>query len=129
MDQLDQAKSLVLDAETRSPNSYNVHFSRYEIAFLQNDLKEMARQVAWFDAKPEWRTEVLTLQASTSAYFGQIKKARSLLQQAMDIKEAAKDVAGPAGINLFRNYLEAISGNTAHNDAAEVLEFSKNHNL
>jgi hypothetical protein len=65
------------------------------------DLQEMAKQVAWFDAKPEWRTEVLTLQASTSAYFGQIKKARSLLQQAIAIKDPQKTLKGALGSTFF----------------------------
>jgi eukaryotic-like serine/threonine-protein kinase len=100
------------------------HVNMYAIAFHQNDAAEMARQVAWFDAKPELRHEILSEQADAAAYAGQLKQARELTKRAIDSAIAADNKEQAAIWLLNSAWREQLFGNSqiAHDEAMRALD-------
>jgi hypothetical protein len=56
----------------------------YALAFLAGDSAGMAEQSSWFDGKPGYEDEGLSLQSDTEAYAGRLRKALELTRRAVD---------------------------------------------
>jgi tetratricopeptide (TPR) repeat protein len=124
---LEEARPLIAEANAKDPDSPGLRVDLYRLAFLQKDWKGMERQVSFSVGKPGLESQMLWYQAATAAYFGQIKKARSLFHAA----EAAVDRTGAkeaeAGFEAYEAFTEALNGNetAARSRAESALRLSK----
>jgi eukaryotic-like serine/threonine-protein kinase len=115
LNRLDEAKAAYGQALEHKLNHPFFHSNLYDIAFLQNDAKGMAQQVAWGAGKPGVEEGLLASEADTAGYSGQLAKARELSRRAVataqraEGKEAAAGYEGGAAVReaLFSNPAEA----------------------
>ncbi len=126
LNRLDEAKATYTQALERKLEHPYIHADLYLIAFLQNDAAGMRKQAAWSAGKLGPESNMLALQADTSAYSGRLREARVFSRQAMDsadradLREAAATYA--AGLDLR----EALFGNLneAQRGAASAMQRS-----
>lgn len=104
------------------------HVNMFSIAFHQNDEKEMARQIAWFDEKPNLRHEILSEEADAAAYGGHLARAHELTQQAVQSALAVGNKEQAAVWLLNAAWREQLFGNLqrAHDDALRALKIAPN---
>ncbi len=79
LNQLENARATADEANQKKLESIDLHEPLYHLAFLQKDEGEMARQVAWSVGKEGVEDLLLSYQADTAAFTGQIEKARNYL--------------------------------------------------
>ena len=84
----------------------------YGVAFYRNDPSEMAQQVARAGGKPVFEDLLLALEADTSAYSGNLGKAREFSRRAADSAERAGEKVTAAGYNAASSLREALFGNS-----------------
>jgi tetratricopeptide (TPR) repeat protein len=91
----DEAKSAYDQAMAEKLDSDSLGVIRYYLAFVSGDTTTMQAQAAWSAGKPGMEDWVLSIEANTAAYDGQLAKARELSRQAVESAERAgtKDVA------------------------------------
>ncbi|MGA8035356.1 MAG: protein kinase [Candidatus Acidiferrales bacterium] len=82
---VDEAASLAADAQAKKLDSGYLRQSLYLIAFLRNDSKGMAEQVAWSRGKEGLEDTFLAGEADTQAYYGRYRQAESLTKQAAEL--------------------------------------------
>ena len=103
LNRLDEAKATYTQALERKLEHPYIHADLYLIAFLQNDAAGMRQQAAWSAGKLGPESNMLALQADTSAYSGRLREARVFSRQAMDsadradLREAAATYAAGSG--------------------------------
>jgi serine/threonine protein kinase/Tfp pilus assembly protein PilF len=83
VNQLDNAKKKYEEAIAHKVDNPFLHGNRYGVAFLENDLPEMLRQVAAASGKPG-EDVLLSFQSDTEAFYGRLANARKLSQRAID---------------------------------------------
>ena len=83
VNQLDNAKKKYEEAIAHKVDNPFLHGNRYGVAFLENDLPEMQRQVAAASGKPG-EDVLLSFQSDTEAFYGHLTNARKLSQRAID---------------------------------------------
>ena len=88
-----EAQTTAQEAQAKNLDSPNLHSILYQIAFLQDDAPGMARQVSWAAGKPGIEDLMLSNEADTAAYHGQLGKARGLAQKAVVAQLAEKRTA------------------------------------
>ena len=110
LNRLSEAKDVTAQAQARKLDDESIHTNLYSLAFLQGDSAAMAQQVAWFDGKPEFQSDILALESATEAYSGRLSKARELSGRAVAVAKNAqnKDSAALAADAALR---EAMYGN------------------
>jgi eukaryotic-like serine/threonine-protein kinase len=74
----EEARATAAEAQAKNLDSPYLRFDLYRLAFLQNDAAAMAQQVAWAGGKLGVEDVLLGNEADTTAYFGQLGKAREL---------------------------------------------------
>jgi DNA-binding winged helix-turn-helix (wHTH) protein/tetratricopeptide (TPR) repeat protein len=109
----DDAKAVYRQALERKLDSPFFHEGLYQIAFVQNDAAEMARQVAWSESNPGAGDTLLMLKAETAGYTGRLQQAREMSQQASDSAERAGESEAAAGYIAQSALREALFGNAA----------------
>ena len=114
LNRLDQAKATYQAALNRNLDHAYLHADRYAVGFLEGDRTEMDRQVAWAAAKPGAEDLLLSLESDTSAFQGNLGKARELSQQAVDsaLRAGQKETAALWQMNAALR--EAEFGDVAH---------------
>jgi eukaryotic-like serine/threonine-protein kinase len=118
LNRLDEAHSLLDAARSRGADSPTTARLLYLVDFLQNDSAGMAAEAARSLADPDTADSMLSWESSTAAYFGQLSKSRTLIQQAIDSATRAngKDrgaiyrAEAATWEGLFGNTLEARQG-------------------
>lgn len=88
IDRVDEAQAQLRDAHAVGLDG-NLAAIAYSIAFYREDRTEMARQVTAAAGKPGIEDLLLALDADSSAYYGQLGKARALSEHAADSAERA----------------------------------------
>jgi len=113
LNRLDEAATTARDAMAQHLDSPDLHFYLYQLAFLRNDDKGMARQADWAAGKPEAEATLLYFEANSAAYAGQLAKARDLSRQAVAAAQqaGAKEIA--ASCEAAAASWEAFYGNSA----------------
>jgi len=108
-----EAKSLAEEALAKKLDSTDLRIAMYQLAFLENDSEAMAQQTSWAAGRPGDQSLLLSYEADTAAFQGQLNKARELSRQAA----AAADVAGrrerAGGCEAVAALREALLGNGA----------------
>jgi tetratricopeptide (TPR) repeat protein len=96
LNRLDEAKAIAQEAQARNVDAPYLYFDIYTIAFLQHDSAGMAKLGERISKSPEYEDQIFSIESDTSAYFGEMVKARELLRRAMESATGAdaKDRSG-----------------------------------
>jgi tetratricopeptide (TPR) repeat protein/predicted Ser/Thr protein kinase len=113
LNRLAEARSVADQALSKNLDSSDLHLYLYELAFLKKDAPAMAQQVSWARDRPGKANALLSMEASTAAYFGRLSAARDLSRQAAASasQAGAKELA--TGCEAAAALWEALYGNTA----------------
>jgi serine/threonine protein kinase/tetratricopeptide (TPR) repeat protein len=103
----------------------------YLSAFLTGDTKQMAQITAAIMGKPGWKEWLLPVQADTEGWYGRLKKARALTEQAIDLEQRDDDDEVAAVDQLAAALREAAGGNRqlARGNAIRALKMSQAHDI
>ncbi|HEY1262247.1 MAG TPA: winged helix-turn-helix domain-containing protein [Terriglobales bacterium] len=131
LNRLDEAKATVREAQAKHIDSPEIHVNLYWADFLQNDSAGMEREAAAVESDRGYRYEMLNRESDTALYRGQLAKARTLAQGAIesarneDEKEAAAVYAAQAAVR------EALIGNAgeARRGARTALTSSRGRDV
>ena len=111
LNRLDEAKATFTRARERKLDIPLFALGLYQIAFLENDAKGMAEQVAKTAGVAGIEDAILALEADTAAYSGRVKDARELTRRAMDAAERVGEKDPPAMYLATSGLREAWYGN------------------
>jgi tetratricopeptide (TPR) repeat protein len=109
---LDEAKAAYEVALQRKLSHPFFHTDLYGIAFLENDKSAMTQQVALSVDQPGIEDELLSLEADTAAYSGQLRNAREFSRRAMDSAKRAGENEMTATYSAMSALREALFGNS-----------------
>jgi serine/threonine protein kinase/tetratricopeptide (TPR) repeat protein len=112
LDRLDEAKAIYEQAVARKPDLMFLRMVRYYLAFLQNDEASMRQQLDWARGKTDRQSQMLWAESETAAYHGQLKKARSLAQTAVQDSKTSDNAEHGAMLTALEAAREAEFGNT-----------------
>jgi eukaryotic-like serine/threonine-protein kinase len=84
LNRLEEAKSTYRKALERRIDGPYLHTDMYVVAFLENDAAEMQRQIDLATSMPGAEDWLFSQQSDTSAFSGQLTKARAFSRQAVD---------------------------------------------
>jgi eukaryotic-like serine/threonine-protein kinase len=122
---LNEARSVAEEALAKKLDSPYLCFYLYQLAFLQNDASGRAQQIAWAAGKPGVEDVLLSAEADTAAYSGQLGKAREFSRQAVVSAGRAEKKETAAGYEANAALREALLGNAVQarqrGDAALAL--------
>jgi serine/threonine protein kinase/Tfp pilus assembly protein PilF len=90
LNRLDESKQAAQRALTRWPDRPGFHWMLYEIAFLQNDVREMKKQIDSLSGTPGEESAEIS-QANTEAYFGRLHSSREFSRRALNVQKAANE--------------------------------------
>ena len=124
MQQFDEARQIIHEAQARKLDDYILHNALYALAFLGLDSAAMAEQQQWFAGKPDYENFGLSLASDTEAYEGHQGKARELTKRAVDSAIRADNKEGGAIWQANAALEQAAYGNPAEarQSAAEALK-------
>ena len=110
---LEQAQATYARAVARKLDSSSfLHVHPYQLAFLQNDVAGMARQVARSAGKPGLEDLLLALESDTAAYSGRLRDAREFSRRAMDSAGRADAKESSALYSALSGLRGALFGNS-----------------
>jgi eukaryotic-like serine/threonine-protein kinase len=109
----EEARATAQEAQAKNLNSTWLRMNLYVLAFLQNDAKAMARQVAWATGKSGVDDWLLTKEADTVAYSGRLMKAREFSSRAVASAERAGNNETAGRYEADASLREALFGNGA----------------
>jgi len=113
LNRLDEARATAAEAQAKKLDSPYLRFLLYQLAFLQNDAAGMAQQVAWASGKSGWEDVFAAEEADSTAYSGELGKARELSRRAIASAERAEEKETAAGYEADAALREALFGNAA----------------
>ena len=110
MDRVEDAAATAREARAKGLDSA-LGPTVYLIAFHQNDVPEMVRQVAAAAGKTGEEDLLLALDADTAAYFGHLRRARELSRQASNSARRAGEKEASATYENVASLREGLFGN------------------
>jgi eukaryotic-like serine/threonine-protein kinase len=110
---LKEARSVASEAQTKNLDSPYLRLYLYQAAFAQNDTAGMAQQVAWAAGKPGIEDILMSVEADTASYVGQLEKAREFSRQAIDSAKLAGERETASSYEAAAALREALFGNSA----------------
>ena len=110
LNRLDEANQVAQRALARWPDAAGPRWVLYNVAFLGNDTKGMAEQLAALSGKPG-EEGLLSAQSFTDAYFGHLGRAREFSQRAVQVEKSANLKEGVAVEEALESLWEAEFGN------------------
>jgi hypothetical protein len=114
LDRLDEAASVLKQANARGIHSLPLHEAGYDLAFLRGDSAEMAREAAaWAAADPGREDMVTELESDTAAYGGHLAQANDLTARAVASARRMGEKERAAGYLAEAALCEALVGNIA----------------
>jgi tetratricopeptide (TPR) repeat protein len=105
-----EARATATEALARNLDSPFLRDDLYELAFLENDASEMARQVAWASGKPGAEDLILAMESHTAVFTGQVGKARDFFRRAVASAERANEKETAALYQADAAQWEALFG-------------------
>jgi eukaryotic-like serine/threonine-protein kinase len=100
LNRLEEAKEVYKEAIERKVDTWGVHLSRYNAAFLEPDHAEMDRQLAWGTAQPGVKPLFEWDESDSAAFFGQLKRAREMSRRALESAARAGEKEIAAELHL-----------------------------
>jgi serine/threonine protein kinase/tetratricopeptide (TPR) repeat protein len=113
MNRRKEAKSVAEEALEKKLDSADLRIALYQLAFLENDGGSMAQQMSWAAGRPGDQSMLLSYEADTAAFLGQLNKARELSRQAVAAAEVAGRRERAGGCQAEAALREALFGNGA----------------
>jgi eukaryotic-like serine/threonine-protein kinase len=113
MNRFEDARSLAVEALTKRLDSPPLRLGWYQLGFLQNDTAEMAKQVNWAMGQTGIEDALLSAEADSAAFCGQLSKARDFTRQAVASALKADEKETAAGYEADAALREALFGNPA----------------
>jgi tetratricopeptide (TPR) repeat protein len=113
LNRFDEGKAVYQQAMARKLEDSALHANLYGIAFLQEDVAEMERQIAWAAGKPGAEDLLLSLASDTEAFYGRLSRARALSLRAIDSAQRSDQKETAAGWQMNAALREAEFGNVA----------------
>jgi tetratricopeptide (TPR) repeat protein len=110
---LNEAKSILDDAQARNLASKFMRSNLHYLAFLRGDTPAMEQQLAAVRDKPGDEDPLLSQQSDTEAYYGRLRRAREISRQAVESATRAGAKEAAAGWLVNAALREAEYGNAA----------------
>jgi len=131
LDRLDEAEKSIQRATERKLELPDLLLLRFHIAFLRGDRPAMEREMALSRAEPGAEDWVTHSEALVLARSGQLQKARTMSQRAVDLAEQAGQQERAATYITGKAVWEAFYGNApeSRRDAMAALEISKGRDV
>ena len=131
VNRLDEAKATFDQALAFKLDDPALRSSMYSLAFLQNDLAMMQKQVDWASGKPGAEDQLLSQDSDTKAYFGHLAKARELSRRAVDSasNNGAKETAAIWQGNAALREAEFGNSDAARRDARAALDLASTRDV
>jgi eukaryotic-like serine/threonine-protein kinase len=111
LNRFEEAKTTADEGQAKNLDSPELRFTLYMLAFLKNDVAEMAQQVAWSARKLAVEDVLLVNEADTAAYSGRLKEGREFSRRAMDSAEQAGEKETAETYSAASGLREALFGN------------------
>jgi len=108
----DEAKAVMAQAQSHRMDPWYFHEISYQIAFIQSDPVEMKKQVEWARGRPE-EADIRNYEFMAAGASGQIRKARELCQQAVDLAQSHNLKEAAARYLAMEAWWEAMVGNSS----------------
>jgi len=127
----DEVKQIAKQAQERGLDATDVHILLYEVAFLENDAKEMEAQLAPLLVKPDGgEFDAFVMQSRTEAYFGRLRNSLENLNRGLEIARRGSNNELAAQVRDAEALEEAEFGNPgdARRAAATALTLSTGRN-
>jgi eukaryotic-like serine/threonine-protein kinase len=123
LNRFNEARAAGDDALSKNLDSAELRLYLYQLAFLNNDLPGMAKQVSWSAGKSGEENLMLYMEAGTAAYSGKLSAARDFSRQAATSAGHAGEKEMEAGCEAAAALWEAFYGNAseARQHAAKTL--------
>ena len=96
LNRLDDAKLVLEQARARTPDSWNLRWGLYRLAFLQDDKNDMQEQMQWAINKPDVEDLILREQSETEAYYGKLRRSHEISERAQEMALRAGESARAA---------------------------------
>jgi eukaryotic-like serine/threonine-protein kinase len=113
LNRFSEARAAADEAIAKNFDSPSLRLYLYKLAFLQNDVDGMAKQVAWAKGKPVPENLLLNALGDTDVYAGQLAKAREISKQAVASAEHVQGKEVSAAWEASAALREALFGYTA----------------
>ena len=128
--QLDEAEAVFKQAEDRNLVFQGHSRSLYLLAFLKGDTKKMA-QLAASPMTPGTEDPMLSAESDTEAWYGRLRAATNLTQQAINVAERKDARETAAGYLARQSWLEADMGEPeqAAHDARMAIKLALNRDI
>jgi tetratricopeptide (TPR) repeat protein len=123
LNRFDEARKTLEEAGSLNFDDDAMHVNSYRLAFLQDDEHGMDEHASWFDAKPEYQSEMLRVRSQRTAYAGHMKQAREFTVRAVDTSQRVDNIESAAFAHTDSALREALYGNfpLARREAAAAL--------
>jgi tetratricopeptide (TPR) repeat protein len=131
LNRVDEAEAVYKQAAERKMENELLLQSRYWLAFLKGDAKQMAQLVFAAMGKPGAEDLLLATQADTEGWYGELKNAHELTGRAMDSaqhNDAKENAAGYQAAAALRE-VEAGNREQARADATAALKLAPNRDV
>jgi len=128
---LDEAEKALQQAQQRKLEIPELVIQRYDLAFLRGDTAGMDREANLGPKVPGAEDMIADRQAFVWAYAGQLKKAKSMAQQAADLNSQPDQRGRKALIEIGPALWDGFFGNasTAKRTALEAVDLSKDRDV
>jgi eukaryotic-like serine/threonine-protein kinase len=123
LQRFDEVRQLIQDAQARKLDDVELRNVRYALAFLGANSAEMAEQLRWFAAKPQYENVGFALASDTEAYAGHVGRARELTKRSVEsaIRTDSKETG--AIWQAIAAQREAAFGNAAQGRLSAAAAF------
>ena len=131
LNRLAEADAVYKQAEERKLGGELLFQNRYQLAFLNGDTTQMAQLVAAAMGKPGTEDPLLASQADTEAWYGKLKHAHALTQQAMDsaTRNGAKETAATYQAAAALRAVESGNREQARAEANAAMELAPDRDV
>jgi eukaryotic-like serine/threonine-protein kinase len=121
---LEEAQKIAGEAQAKKIDCVHLNYALYELAFLRGDTVKMNQLSDLPTAK--YVAGILSIQAHTAAYYGQLKRARELFRTAVNSAGQSKRPELTGALEVQEAESEAFFGNSAaaQQQAVAALELS-----
>ena len=109
----EEARATANEARARKLDSPGLHFTLYQLNFLQNDAAGMKEQVDWIAGRQPQEEWMLVVEADTAVYAGQLKKSQELRRRSRALAEKRETKEMLAGYETIAAWLAVHLGNVA----------------
>jgi eukaryotic-like serine/threonine-protein kinase len=126
LNRFDETKAMIAQEISRGMEPEYLHWILYQVAYIQNDPAAMKKQVEWARGHPQ-ESMMRAYESQAASASGGLRKARELLQQAVDLAESHGLKEEAAGYIAGDAEQEAVVGNDAQarSKAKEALLLSQ----